>query len=577
MNASLESVETIELNPGTLFIQEGSTGEYIYYLVEGEMEAVRHHHGQVLGKIQSGDFLGEMSVLADKPATADVITKTYCKVHRFTKDQFFELLENDPQLNRSFLTMLSGRARTLIKVESKQAKVLLVKGMNEVDLLAFIQQLVPKFNPYIHCHQVMNQPLRGLGVEEVRTSLEEFRSEYDWLILSEEAGGPDWTMVLEGRIDHILVVANAEPGKPGSRQGISGVVSEGRESKQEHGLGGSENDPKLSLVLLHPDRSRPPRNTKTWLQLANFGMHYHVVDGDSEDLSRLARCLTGNAFGLVLGGGGVKGSAHVGLIFALQKAGIPIDFMVGTSAGAIMPASIAMGRVREEFYVFVDKMMRLSRKFNDYTFPHTSLVAGKHYTRVIQEYAKDWEIEDLWIPFAAVSTSLKSGKAILHREGPLWKALRASTSIPGIYPPIFEGDDALVDGGLLNNYPLDLIDDFPTGKVIFSDINHLESMPFEGPFPAVLSGWKLLFHRINPFSKRPQPPSVTKLLTRCFHLSTLNQQRAIMEVRPPDLHIKLPVNDLGNLAYKEMETALERAYQYGIEHSGEWRTELGLE
>ena len=76
-----------------------------------------------------------------------------------------------------------------------------------------------------------------------------------------------------------------------------------------------------------------------------------------------------------------------------------------TTAGAIMPANVAMGMSRQEFYVFVDKMMRMSRKFNDYTFPHTSLVAGKHYTRIVQDYTTDWQVEDLWLPFAAVATS----------------------------------------------------------------------------------------------------------------------------------------------------------------------------
>ena len=188
-----------------------------------------------------------------------------------------------------------------------------------------------------------------------------------------------------------------------------------------------------SLVLLHPSDLDRPRNTAQWLEESAADRVFHVRKGRQEDIARLARILGGKANSLVLGGGGARGFAHLGVVKALQELNVPIDMIGGASIGAPIAALVAQGYSPDEVRTLTGKLFN---RLIDWTLPLTSMLRGKRIADTIKKHAQDWDIEDFWIPFFCVSTNLTRAHQVVHKRGNSAVACRASVSIPGILPPV---------------------------------------------------------------------------------------------------------------------------------------------
>jgi NTE family protein len=191
---------------------------------------------------------------------------------------------------------------------------------------------------------------------------------------------------------------------------------------------------------------------------------------DAADLGRLARLLTRHGVGLVLSGGGARGFAHLGVIRALREARVPIDFVGGSSIGSIIAAGVAMGWSDDEMRMRYRRSFVDTNPVNDYTFPFVALTRGRKVSRLLQREYGDVLIEDLRRPFFCVSANLTTGRALEHRDGRLADALRASVAIPGVMPPVYRGQEVLVDGAAINNLPVDIMQNHAPGLVIGSDV-----------------------------------------------------------------------------------------------------------
>ncbi|GBP78513.1 Neuropathy target esterase sws [Eumeta japonica] len=177
------------------------------------------------------------------------------------------------------------------------------------------------------------------------------------------------------------------------------------------------------------------------------------------DFSRLARWLTGTSVGLVLGGGGARGAAHVGMIKAIQEAGIPIDMVGGVSIGAFMGALWCMERnittTTQKAREWSQKMTQWGKQLLDLTYPATSMFSGRQFNTTIRGTFGDVHIEDLWLPYFTVTTDISASCMRVHRHGSLWRYIRASMSLSGYMPPLCDPVDGhlLLDGGYVNNLP----------------------------------------------------------------------------------------------------------------------------
>jgi len=162
--------------------------------------------------------------------------------------------------------------------------------------------------------------------------------------------------------------------------------------------------------------------------------------------------------GLALGAGGPRGLAHIGVLKVLEKNGISIDCVAGTSMGSLIGAIYAAGieiTRLEEIALNMD-LKQIAVMFTP-TIPRSGLIEGKRVREFIKSFVSDANIEDLKIPFAAVATDIETGEEIVINKGSVAEAVRASISIPGIFTPVRLGDRFLVDGGLVNPVPVSVV------------------------------------------------------------------------------------------------------------------------
>lgn len=190
----------------------------------------------------------------------------------------------------------------------------------------------------------------------------------------------------------------------------------------------------------------------------------------------------GLKIGLALGSGSARGLAHVGVIMALEAYNIPIDIIAGTSIGSVIGGLYASGatiRQLEEVALSIKKSKTLF--LIDPVFPHSGLISGDRIEKMLNQFGiKDKTFDDLKIPFAAVATDVESGAEVILNQGKVIDAVRASISIPGIFTPVKYQDYYLVDGGVVDPVPVDVV------KMMGADIIIAVNLAKISPYNAVL-------------------------------------------------------------------------------------------
>ncbi|GAB4216550.1 MAG: patatin-like phospholipase RssA [Synechococcales cyanobacterium] len=161
--------------------------------------------------------------------------------------------------------------------------------------------------------------------------------------------------------------------------------------------------------------------------------------------------------GLALGSGGARGWAHIGALRALQKAGIPVNYVAGASIGAFVGGIYAAGQL-DELEGFVRQLdWKLLLSYFDLTFPNRGLLDGNRVYELMAEYVGELCIEDLPTPFCCVATDLLKSQPLLLKSGSLVEAIRASIAIPGVFTPLEKDNTYLADGGIVNPVPVDVV------------------------------------------------------------------------------------------------------------------------
>jgi len=322
------------------------------------------------------------------------------------------------------------------------------------------------------------------------------------------------------------------------------------------------------LVLLHPETTTLPSGTRFWLEPRKLDAHHHLRRDRDADLARLARFLTGNAVGAVLGGGGARGFAHIGVIRAFREAGIPIDLIGGTSMGALIAVQPALGW-DDATMLEVNRRSFVEKKpvtLRDYTVPVYSLVDGRRLDRNLIAPLGDARIEDLWTGYFCVSSNLTRAEAVVHRDGPVWKAIRASLAVPGVFAPVLEGTDLLVDGGVLNNLPGDVMRRLGGGWVIAVDVSLDRDLEVrDGTLP---SPWKVLLNWLNPFGKPSELPNILHLMVRTTLLASVQKTESMKKL--VDLYIQPPVSRFKLMQFSALEDIAETGYRHAKTVLGDW-------
>jgi Predicted esterase of the alpha-beta hydrolase superfamily len=242
------------------------------------------------------------------------------------------------------------------------------------------------------------------------------------------------------------------------------------------------------------------------------------------------------------------------VIQALEEAGVPIDAIGGTSMGAVIAAQFAMGTDVNGLRVINRQHWVKQNPLKDKTLPVVALLAGRRLDRMIETMFGDLLIEDLWTKFFCVSADLTRAEMRIHDRGPLGRAARASMSLPGIAIPVHEAGSMLVDGGILNNLPADVMR-ATCGKVIAVDVSPAKDLVIAAPYPAAASGWRLLWGR-----GASKLPGIGAILMRSVMLGSTRHQASI--ARDVDLYLHPSIESFGMFDWAAVDAVADAGYRY---------------
>uniref|UniRef100_M3ZS35 lysophospholipase n=1 Tax=Xiphophorus maculatus TaxID=8083 RepID=M3ZS35_XIPMA len=347
------------------------------------------------------------------------------------------------------------------------------------------------------------------------------------------------------------------------------------------------------LVLLHREDGPPPSGTAEWLNMRSWiSRHHHLscprrvfskrslpklrelyervfekCPDRHSDFSRLARILTGNSIALVLGGGGARGCSQIGVLRALIEAGIPVDVVGGTSIGSFMGALYAeeksSSRMRVRAREWAMGMTSYFKKILDLTYPVTSMFSGASFNYSVSSIFKDKQIEDLWLPYFTITTDITASSMRVHTDGSLWRYVRASMSLSGYLPPLCDPKDGhlLMDGGYINNLPADVARSMGAKVVIAIDVGSRNETSLTN-YGDSLSGWWLLWKRLNPLAEKVKVLNMAEIQTRLAYVCCVRQLEVVKDSDYCE-YIRPPIDRYGTLDFGKFDEIAEVGYQHG--------------
>jgi NTE family protein len=269
---------------------------------------------------------------------------------------------------------------------------------------------------------------------------------------------------------------------------------------------------------------------------------------------------------LVLGSGGARGVAHIGVIEMLEESGCEIVSVTGCSMGAVVGGMYAAGYLR----AYRDWMLTLTKamqfRIMDFTLTRQGFLKGERIFNILQEVTGPQLIEQLKIPFTAVATDMVQNREVHYRSGDLYKAFRASIAIPGVFTPVMENGQFLVDGGVLNPLPLNLVSPKQGEWVVAVNLN--------GAPAAVATGVeqeqeevRVLWKWLSPIMQDPKKEQKEVLPAAAYSIRELLQSSYVMtqdrlvdlmlQAYPPDVLVEIPRNVCSIFEFYKAKSLIE--------------------
>jgi len=557
----LSEADRVELRGKETLFRRGDASDSLCVIVRGRLRAVGPDQSgaEMSRDLLAGELLGEMGVLSGEARSMTVYAVRDSDLVTLSKEAVEGLMARRPQLMMGILNTLIGRLRGLPAGGAGGAScfALAVLPLGKSPLLeGFARTLADSLESSGATLLLDRATAAGRTGEALVDWIEEEEAAHRFLVYAADLDDAEWTRRCVRQADHVLLVAAAsgDPA-PGARE--RDLVW------KDHG----PTSARRSLALVHAGGADRPSGTLAWLEPRDLHRHFHVRLDRPDDSGRLARTITERGVGLVLGGGGARGFSQVGVIRAFRECGIPIDLVGGTSMGAIVAAACAMDWDIPTMAALGREAFVDSKAFSEYTLPLVSLLRGNRLERVTRKIFGETQIEDLWIPQFSVSCNLSASAAVVHRRGPLWKAVRASGSLPGVLAPVVENGDLLVDGGVLDNLPGDVMRSISGGPIVVVDVTPGQDL--RATCETAPSPWRILRDRLL---SRPGPgmPGIVDILMRA---TTLNSVRVAGEVkRDADLYLHPPVEAFGMLEFDAIDRIIEIGYEHTLacvaEHGG---------
>ncbi len=525
----------VKIQAGDDLFRAGDEGNALFVLLRGSLGVyIQGPSGypQLFAIIKPGETVGEMAVISGEERSATVTAIRDSELIKLSASEFHRLVKSEPAISHELNRMLVHRLQQAanqhgLQLEPKTIAILPANNASETELVcANLCRTLDSENisHLLYTSQCDNGEIKGLAEIEARHDLVLFQGKHD---------SPGWNEKIARQADRIMVIAN------GRERPFTNLPMPILHQRARHQL--------LDLVIVHDQCNELPKNTNRWLKKIPVNRHFHICEANA-DWQHLARILTGRGLGLVFSGGGARAYAHIGVLKAVHELGMTVDFIGGSSMGAIIAACHARG------WDFAESKRRIYNTFvrtnplSDYTLPILSLVRGKKVERLLHENFGDARIIDLWKPFFCASSNLTSGLVHIHRKEKVWRALRASIALPGILPPIASKHGILVDGGVLDNLPVDVMRGINRGPVIAVDVAREHALDRD---------WLRNENKLPWYKKLVSPPIMTILMRAGTVGGEANNRQQIGRA---DLTITPPLGGIEIRQWDAFDQAIEIGY-----------------
>ncbi len=559
--------EWITLLSGEFLFRENDPADALYIVVNGRLRATALDSNGLtvdLGEVGAGETVGEYALLTDNPRTASVSAIRDSSMIKVSADALQTLLANHPQaVFKLAQTLINRQVRQYApeKDMNPRAMTMCLVPLDDVaryvDLCQAIEQALgvygktlvltaDRFNALYGNDDASQMPFSHALNNLITHWLNSRENEYKYIIYVADQGYSNWTQRCARQSDRMLLIGSAEDTAPDQQD-------------WERTLLRSHPDTQTDLILVH--ETLPSDGARYWLAERDIDSVFHLKSECLTSRKRLARMLSGNAVGLVLAGGGARGMAHVGAIRALEEAGYEVDYVGGTSMGALVGGAYATGADWKDLAELAAKFSD-PKLIKDPTVPITALMSGRKVTSILKSiYGNETYIEDLPRKFFCVASNLSRSRPEIFHQGLLWRSVRGSMAIPSIFPPIIHKEDILVDGALMNNFPLDIMRrEVGSGVVIGVDVNPPSTKRRRAyDFGSHVSGWRVLMSRLNPFAKSIKVPSINGVVMRSMFVNSNYQFRNMRGLA--DMLITPQVSDYGVLDYDKYQDIVDYGYR----------------
>ncbi|XP_058809810.1 neuropathy target esterase sws isoform X2 [Phymastichus coffea] len=606
------ALDWLFLESGRAVYRQGDDSDSTFIVLSGRLRSViTYENGkkELVAEYGKGDLVGIVEMVTQTPRSTTVMAVRDSELAKLPEGLFNVIKLRYPIVVTRLIRLLGHRLLGTWKQgpsnngsrESRQtavdsrpsqvnfSTVAIVPVSDDVPLTAFTYELYHSLCAIGPCLRLTSDVIR----KTLGTSIMEPMNEYrltSWLAQQEDQHRISlyqcdstytlWTQRCVRQADCILIIGLGD--RP---------PSIGRTEREVERLAMRT---QKELVLLHKEQSgQRPTNTVQWLNMRSWiSSHHHIQcpkrmftrksqyrinelyskvlmsePNVHSDFSRLARWLTGTSVGLVLGGGGARGAAHVGMLKAIIEAGIPIDMVGGVSIGAFMGALWCMEKnittTTQKAREWSKKMTQWWRQILDLTYPMTSMFSGKDFNNTIQSTLGDVYIEDLWLPYFTITTDITASCMRVHTHGLLWKYVRASMTFAGVFPPICDPNDGhlLVDGCYVNNVPADEMLRQGAHHILAIDVGSQDDTDLTN-YGDSLSGWWLLWKRWNPFATPVKVPNLPDIQSRLAYVSCVRQ---LEEVKNSDYceYIRPPIDRYKTLQFANFDDIKDVGYNHG--------------
>ncbi len=517
-----KKIRLVEFKRGDVVYEEGKAADAFYVIVSGRFRVFQKARGEeqrTLTFLYRGDYFGESSLLTEQPHSASVEARSDGLALKLDKEDFLKVLSEIPALSLHLSRTLGhrltkiegpGKKKQEVKIAALYSSLAPTEGFQFFYDLA--TNLVRETKSRVIFIDFLSSPGSGSAVplrsrnRLVLTKVDPSREsdlkpawvdcpagfQYLPVELEEGEGGEKKlsTLVtfLSYRFDYLLIRLGSEKGDASykalkqsdfvyalldpSSPSFSKSAPVIREIEKDFGFSKNE----IKVILPEPDRSGGFNYEEKEMELGT--KIFHILPSRNRDPERyhaavrfVTKELAGTLLGLVLGSGAAYGLAHIGVLRALENENISVDILAGSSMGALVAAFWASGYRASDLEKIAKSLDRRNAFFKlvgfaDFSLAHHGFFHGRQVRHFMETYLGSRTFQDLRVPVKIVASSLTTSQQVIFEKGRVVDALRASISIPGIFRPFEHRGELLIDGGILNPLPVNVLAKLGVKKII---------------------------------------------------------------------------------------------------------------